>query len=209
MRTRIKICGITRETDAQAAIAAGADAIGFVLWPASPRAITVDQAASIAQDVFVVARVGVFVDVPPATVASAVKAARLDAVQLHGDEHVEHYVHCGAPLIKAVTVTNDESIERALAIPSGVTLLVDAGDPTRRGGTGRVADWTLARRLAAERKIMLAGGLNSSNVARAIEEVQPWGVDVSSGVERAPGEKDAAAVAGFCQAVAAADRRSR
>jgi phosphoribosylanthranilate isomerase len=209
MRTRVKICGITREVDAQAAIAAGADAIGFVLWPASPRAVTIDLAASIARDVFVVARVGVFVDVPPATVASAVKEARLDAVQLHGDEHVEHYAHCGAPLIKAVTLTNDESVERALALPPGVTLLVDADDAIKRGGTGRVADWTLARRVASARKIMLAGGLNRTNVARAIEEVQPWGVDVSSGVERAPGEKDTEAIAVFCQAVAAADRRGR
>jgi len=206
MRTRIKICGITRAEDAAAAIAAGADAIGFVFWPGSPRVVTAAAAAGIAREAPVVARVGVFVNAEPREVVAAVRIAGLSAVQLHGDEDVEAYAGCGAPLIKAIAVSSEADVERALALPAGVTVLVDAADDERRGGTGRRAHWALAARIAAARPVMLAGGLNADNVGVAIAKVHPWAVDVSSGVETRPGVKDARAIAAVCRAVAESDR---
>lgn len=208
MRTRVKICGITRDEDARAAVDAGADALGFVFWRDSPRAVTASRVAGIARNVAVVARVGVVVDSPPDAVAAIVREAALDAVQLHGTEMADDFARCGAPIIKAVALASEDDLDRALALPSNVTLLVDAGDSVRRGGTGRVADWRLARRLSEARRILLAGGLNPSNVAQAIREVRPWAVDVSSGVERAPGIKDREAIEAFCQEVARADREA-
>jgi phosphoribosylanthranilate isomerase len=201
VKTRVKICGITRDEDAHAAIRAGANAIGFVMWQSSPRAVTADQAAAIAAEAGMVARVGVFVDPTRDEVVEAVRHARLDAVQLHGDEQVDDFLGCGAPIIKAVRLGSEADVDRVLALPAGVTVLVDTQDPDRHGGTGRVANWALARSVASRRRVMLAGGLNSGNVARAIAEVRPWAVDVSSGVERAPGLKDPAAIVAFCHAV--------
>lgn len=207
MRTRVKICGITRDEDARAAAAAGADAIGFVLWPGSPRSIGVDSAAALAGDLPVVARVGVFVDASTDEVAAAVKAARLTAVQLHGDEDATGYRACGAPVIKAITLETGNDVDRAANLPDEVTVLVDASDPIRRGGTGRTVSWSLAAALARRRPILLAGGLTPANVADALDQVRPWGIDVSSGVERAPGVKDAEAIRALCVAVARADGR--
>lgn len=209
MRTRVKICGLTRDEDARAAIAAGADALGFVFWPDSPRAVTAGLAAAIAPDVGVVARVGVFVNQDPDEIARTVRDARLNAVQLHGDERVEDFVRCGAPVIKAVTIESDDDVTRALAYPGHVTLLVDAGDRARRGGTGVVANWDFARRVAAVRPVMLAGGLNAGNIAEAIRRVRPWAIDVSSGVETSPGRKSAERIVALCQAVADADREEQ
>ena len=115
--------------------------------------------------------------------------ATLDAVQLHGDERVGDYEHLGPRLIKSVHVTDDVAIHAAMQLPSAVVPLVDAVDPARRGGTGQVVDWTTAARLARQRPLMLAGGLNPENVAQAILQVRPWAVDVSSGVEWTPGIK--------------------
>ena len=201
MKTRVKICGITRDEDAQAAIRAGADAIGFVMWPASPRAVSASQAAGIAAEAGMVARVGVFVNPTRDEVVEAVRHARLDAVQLHGDERVDDFLGCGAPLIKAVKLGSDADVDRALALPAEVAVLVDTVDADRHGGTGRIANWALARSVASRRRVMLAGGLNPANVGQAIAEVRPWAVDVSSGVERAPGLKDPAAIVAFCEAV--------
>lgn len=206
MRTRIKICGITRSEDAEAAIAAGADAVGFVLWPGSPRAITAEAAAGLVREAALVARVGVFVNAEAGDVAAAVRVAGLNAVQLHGDEDVDGYAICGAPIIKAIGLRTQADVERALALPPGVTVLVDAADDERRGGTGRRANWALAARIAAARPVVLSGGLNADNVAEAIARVRPWAVDVSSGVEASPGLKDPRAIAAVCRAVARADR---
>ena len=202
MRTRVKICGITRREDAALAVELGADALGFVFWPGSPRALTSDLARSIAGTLpRSVTRVGVFVDPLPDDVAWLVESVGLDSVQLHGRESAERFEWIGAAMLKAVRLDTDADIERAADLPDFVTPLVDAGDRMRPGGSGRLADWRRAARLAARRPIMLAGGLVPDNVAAAIREVRPWAVDVSSGVERYPGVKDADRMTQFFQAV--------
>jgi phosphoribosylanthranilate isomerase len=207
VRTRIKICGITREQDAVAAAAAGADAIGFVFWRRSPRAVSAARAGAIGRALPpLVARVGVFVNATPREVARVVREARLQAIQLHGDEDPRDYAGCGAAVIKAVALAGRADVERARRYGGGVTLLVDVKD-ARRGGTGRTADWRLARRLARIRPVLLAGGLTPANVGRAIRIVGPWGVDVSSGVESRPGRKRVAVVRAFCAAARRADGR--
>lgn len=206
MRTRVKICGIARDEDARAAVAAGVDALGFVFWASSPRAIAPGAAAELAAGApALVTRVGVFVDATPEQVSQAVRDARLDAVQLHGAERVEDYANCGAPLIKAVAVETDADVARALAYPAHVTVLVDASDRERRGGTGQLANWMLARRVAASRPIVLAGGLTEANVREAIRVVRPWAIDLSSGVESSPGRKSAEKIRAVVRAVAVAD----
>jgi phosphoribosylanthranilate isomerase len=203
MRVRVKICGITRSEDAALAVQLGADALGFVLWPASPRAIGSDRARLIASEVpRAVTRVGVFVDPLPDDVAWLVESLSLDTIQLHGTEAVESYEWIGAAIVKAVRLDTDQDIERAADLPEYVTPLVDASDRRLPGGTGLVADWRRAARLAARRPIMLAGGLVPSNVAEAVRVVRPWAVDVASGVEQYPGVKSAERMTQFFQAVA-------
>jgi phosphoribosylanthranilate isomerase len=203
-RVRVKVCGITRIEDAEAAVRAGADAVGFVFWPSSPRAIGVVLAAAIAARLPpFVARVGVFVNATPADVAACVRDAGLSAAQLHGDERVEDYRAVPVPLIRAVSLENLADVARALALPPSVTVLVDAVDPERRGGTGRPASWDLAAIVASRRPVILAGGLTPERVAEAVARVRPWGVDVSSGVESVPGVKDSARIGAFVAAVAA------
>ena len=205
-RTRVKICGITRERDARAAVRAGADAIGFVFWPTSPRAITPAKAAAISRSVpGFVTRVGVFVDASPTEVARVVRRARLDAVQLHGDERARDYLDCGAAVIKAVSLESRADLRRARALPPHVTVLVDVRDLERRGGTGRTANWRLAKALARRRPILLAGGLGPANVRTAIRTVRPWGLDVSSGVEAKPGIKSSAKIQALFARIGRAD----
>jgi len=139
-------------------------------------------------------------------VARAVTTARLDAVQLHGDEHPRRFARCGAPLIRAISLLAVTDVTRAGRLPRSLALLVDARDPIRRGGTGTRANWALARRLAKRRAILLAGGLTAGNVARAIRAVRPWAVDVSSGVELRPGVKSERKIRALMAAVARADR---
>lgn len=209
MRTRVKICGMTRAEDAGLAAAAGADAIGFVFWPKSPRAVTPAQAAAIWTAGALIARVGVFVNESPAIVRDVVREARLTAVQLHGDEQVEDYLSCGAPLIKAVSLSDASSVSGAAALPANVTLMVDASDHVRRGGTGQLADWARAAELARVRPIILAGGLTPANVADAIRQVRPWAIDVSSGVEISPGIKNAASLTALFGAIGSAMQEAR
>jgi phosphoribosylanthranilate isomerase len=181
----VKICGITRLDDALAAVDAGANAIGFVFWPKSPRCIDPYRARAIAVQLppFVTA-VGLFVNQPREYVSAVASLVRLGAVQLHGDETPEFAASIAAPVIKAL------SVDGAQAWPAGATLLLDAHDPVQRGGTGRTIDWIAAAAVAARRRVLLAGGLTPDNVADAIAQVRPFGIDVSSGVERAPGIKD-------------------
>jgi phosphoribosylanthranilate isomerase len=189
-RVRVKICGITREEDAAHAVRLGASAVGFVFWPRSPRVVTAEVARAIAQSLPVlVARVGVFVDAPVGDILRVVRQVGLDVVQLHGGEAVEAYGALPVRLIKSATLESRTDVERAARLPASVTVLVDAADPIRRGGTGRAADWEWAAALARVRPVMLAGGLSADNVAEAIRAVQPWAIDVSSGVETAPGVK--------------------
>ncbi len=183
----VKICGITRAEDAQAAVAAGAGAIGFVFWPKSPRFIDPHRARRIASMLppFVTA-VGVFVNQPPAYVRGVASLVRLGAVQLHGDETPAYAAALSTPVIKALSLGDAGTF----AWPAQTRLLLDVHDPVTRGGTGRTIDWTAAAGVAAARNILLAGGLTPDNVADAIARVRPFGIDVSSGVERAPGIKD-------------------
>jgi phosphoribosylanthranilate isomerase len=208
-RTRVKICGITRERDARAAVRAGADALGFVFWPNSPRRVTPEAAARIGRTMpALVSRVGVFVNAGPAEVKRVVRRAGLDAIQLHGDEDPADYADCGAAIIKAVTLTGAPDVTAALAYPADVTILVDAEDPVRRGGTGRPANWKLARTLARARPILLAGGIGAANVRDALRAVRPWGIDVSSGVEVRPGVKSQKKIAGLFTRVVRADQEA-
>ncbi|HUF48133.1 MAG TPA: phosphoribosylanthranilate isomerase [Vicinamibacterales bacterium] len=199
---KVKICGITRAEDARVAVDLGADALGFVFWQPSVRHLEVGQAADIAATIARgVSRVGVFVNAPPAAVAAAVQAVPLDVVQLHGDAPVGSFTSVGARLVRAVALASDEAVERAAALPDDVVPLVDAGTPEAPGGTGRTADWGRAAALATRRPIWLAGGLHAGNVGAAIRHIRPALVDVSSGVESAPGIKDHARLRSFFEAV--------
>jgi phosphoribosylanthranilate isomerase len=202
---RVKVCGICRHEDAQLAVTLGASAIGFIFWPASPRycdpARATEIAATLPDHITVV---GVFVDQPVRDVIDIADRVPLGAVQLHGGETVADFDRVRQPLIKAVAVTAsfvDDLVDR---LPPGVTVLLDAHDPVRRGGTGRTIDWTTAASVAARRRTILSGGLHAGNVREAIVQVNPHMIDVSSGVESAPGVKDAGKLQAFFAAVAAA-----
>lgn len=199
---RVKVCGITNEDDARRAVQSGADALGFVLWEGSPRAVSLERAAAISRSLPpFVWRVGVFVNATPDEVACATTMARLDVAQLHGDEDVERYRHLAVRLIKAVGMAGPDDVRRALALPRDVMPLLDAHDPIRRGGTGRTASWQHAAEVARARFTILAGGLNAENIVDAVETVRPWGVDVSSALENEPGVKNAGKLAVFFDAV--------
>jgi phosphoribosylanthranilate isomerase len=208
MRTRVKICGITRIEDARAAVDAGADALGFVFWPQSPRCVSVETAAAIVRTLPPqVTPVGVFVNQDFEEVARIGWTAGLKAVQLHGDETVEACASLAYTCIKAVAVSAETDPAGVAAWPAFVLPLLDVHDPLRRGGTGRTVDWDVAARIARLRPVMLAGGLRPENVEAAIAEVDPYGVDVSSGVEERPGIKDPQRIRALVEAVARADRR--
>ena len=205
--TRVKVCGLTTERDAELAAAAGAAAVGMVFWPRSPRAVTVDQARRIVRALPpLVQVVGVFVNATPAETAAIADVVGLDVLQLHGDEVVEEWAGTSRPIMKALTLTtytDSPWLDRARAV------LLDAYDPVRRGGTGEAIDWADARRRAGGRPFVLAGGLTADNVAQAIDEARPDAVDVSSGVEAEPGRKDPARLRAFFDAVRRADDRAR
>ncbi len=189
---RVKICGVTTVEDAQLAAELGASAIGLVLWPGSPRFVEPKQAKAIvaALPAFVSA-VGVFVDQADAAMAIA-REVGLSAVQFHGNEPAGSYRTLPIRVIKAVTVRDASAREEAAAVPAGATVLLDAHDRVKRGGTGRVVDWSIAAMIARERPVILSGGLNAGNVAEAVRTVAPYAIDVSSGVELAFGRKDPA-----------------
>jgi phosphoribosylanthranilate isomerase len=190
----LKICGITRLEDAEHAVANGATALGFVFWPRSPRYIAPDVAAPIVARVPPgVTTVGVFVNEPVEGIRRAVQKAGVGSVQLHGDEPVSYAAELTQPLLRALAV--DEALDTDW--PPETTILLDATDRERRGGTGTRVDWVRAEPVARKRRVVLAGGLSPENVETAIDQVGPWGVDVSSGVEAAPGVKDAARVSEF------------
>jgi len=195
----VKICGITRQRDAEAAIGHGASAIGFIFWPGSPRFVDPYRARNIAKALPpFVSTVGVFVNQPREYINGVASLVPLSVVQLHGDETPEFASHLSRPVLKAVVRR-----ESAREWPKSAMLLVDVHDPVKRGGTGRVVDWSMAAALARERHIVLAGGLTPENVAEAVAAVQPWGVDVSSGVEASPGIKDERRIAALFAAILA------
>ncbi len=185
----VKICGITRLQDAEAAVALGARAIGFVLWPESPRCVDRENARAIAEALPEgVMKVGVFVNQPIAWVNETAALVGLTDVQLHGDETWEFAAQVTRPVIKATSLREGApSIE---SWPAETAWLVDAHDPVRRGGTGSTGNWAAAATLARQRRVWLAGGLTPDNVGDAVTRVRPFGIDVSSGVESAPGVKD-------------------
>ena len=192
----IKVCGITRLTDALHATQHGATALGFVFWPRSPRYVAPERAAEIvAQLPSSVMTVGVFVNESIDEIRGIVGRAGIAAVQLHGDEPPAYADAIGWPLLRSVTLDDIDDVSGAW--PVDVTLLLDAADRSRRGGTGQTVDWNRAADATRGRRVVLAGGLTAGNVADAIATVQPYGVDVSSGVEESPGVKDFQKVAQF------------
>lgn len=197
----VKICGITQIPDAQAAMTAGARALGFVFWPMSPRHVDVDIARSIVSIMLPsISAVGVFVDQPAEEVNEIAERVRLDFVQLHGNESLEYVESMRRPVIKALAVGGDvRPVPRKW--PDSVRILLDVHDPVRRGGTGKTIDWVAASGMAEQREVILAGGLTPENVADAIARVRPWGIDVSSGVESAPGIKDHKRIKALFEAV--------
>lgn len=207
----VKICGITSMQDAEAAVEAGAAALGFVFWPKSPRFIDPHRARAIVSSLpaFVVP-IGVFVNQPSAHVRGIAALVRLGAVQLHGDEDVLYVAAMDCPVIKAVSIERrEDEADRVDIWPQRTMLLLDAHDPVNRGGTGRAVDWSAAARVAAKRRTLLAGGLTPDNVAEAVALVQPFGVDVSSGVERSPGVKDHARIRALFEALGDSSERGR
>lgn len=207
MRTRIKICGLTSAADAQHAARCGADAIGLVFYPASPRNITPQQASAIrhALPAFVTS-VALFVNAEPAQVQVVLATMHPDLLQFHGDEPPEYCRQFGIPYIKAVRVTAGlDLVQYAALYPDAQGLLLDALVPGQAGGTGQLFDWALIP-AALPLPLILSGGLKPENVRHAVQSVHPWAVDVSSGVESSKGIKDAAKVAQFIQEVNDADR---
>lgn len=200
--TRIKICGITREEDLSAAARLGADAIGLVFYPKSPRYVTVERAAELLRRLppFVTS-VGLFVNPTVEEVRATLAQAPVDLLQFHGDEPPEFCRSFGLPYLKAVRVKPGlDLVQYAARYADARGLLLDAFVEGIPGGTGLSFDWSLIPRNLSL-PVVLSGGLDPSNVREAVERVQPWAVDVSSGVEAAKGIKDAAKIAAFVQGV--------
>jgi len=201
---RVKICGITNLEDALAAVEAGADLLGFVFYPLSPRYVALERAREIIlalrRSGATVRMVGVFVDEELTRVREAIRECDLDYAQLHGEEPPAYVAALGGRAIKALRVRSAADVER-LGSYQAAAYLLDTYHPTKPGGTGEVWEWGLA--VAAKRygPIILAGGLTPDNVAQAVRQVRPWAVDVSSGVEVAPGRKDRVRMRRFVAAV--------
>lgn len=201
MSVKVKICGITNALDALAAIEAGADALGFMFYDKSPRHISIPQAAEVVSHLspFVI-KVGVFVDASEDLVMRAIGDCGLNLLQFHGNETPEYCTQFGLMSMKAFRIRDAESLKSLANYPTDAWLL-DAFVADKLGGTGERFNWDLALKAKkAGRPIFLAGGLTPSNVAEAVAKVQPYAVDVSSGVEAEPGRKDHAKVREFIRA---------
>jgi len=194
---KVKICGITRVEDALHAAACGADALGFVFYPGSSRYVPASKAAEIiaALPPFITT-VGLFVNAPAAEIQDIVAQCGLDVVQLHGDEQPADCQLAPLRVVKALRVKDRHSLRDVHSYPVSAVLL-DAFVAGAYGGTGHTFNWELAAELANDLPVILAGGLHADNVAAAVAQVQPYAVDVSSGVESAPGIKDPAKVQAF------------
>ena len=202
LRTRVKICGITRVEDALKAVELGADAIGLVFYTPSPRNVSIQQAMEIANQVpAFVSVVGLFVDAEAGFINEVISQVKLDLLQFHGDETPEECARYRMPFIKAIRVKADTNlVQYADKFTAAKALLLDAYTEGVAGGTGNVFDWNLIPKNLAK-PVILAGGLTVNNVAQAIEQVQPYAVDISGGVEATKGIKDAAKIAAFMQQV--------
>lgn len=206
-RTRIKICGLTREADVEAAVAAGADAVGFVLYAKSVRGIAVERAAELARGLPpFITPVGLFVNADPTLVERAVAAMPTLLLQFHGDETPAECRLAARPYLRAARMAPGlDLLDFARQFADAQALLLDA-HVDGFGGGGKVFDWSLVPR-DVPRPLVLSGGLHAANVGIGILRVRPWAVDVSSGVESAKGIKDAEAIRRFCDAVRDADAR--
>ena len=217
---RVKICGLTNLEDAQVAMEAGADLLGFIFYEKSPRYVDPGTVASIvgalksaplstlhSPPLFV----GVFVNPALAQVTQMLNQCNLDLAQLHGEEDPQLLALLAKRAFKAlrprsvVEAEADASRYARFGPDGGPDLLVDAYHPDARGGTGQTSDWNLATALARQHRLLLAGGLTPGNVANSIRQVRPWGVDVASGVETAPGRKDHTLVQTFIAAAKGSD----
>lgn len=201
MRTRVKICGITREEDARAAAECGADAIGLVFYPPSSRHVSIDRARAIAAVLPpFVTTAALFVNADAETIAEVVEQVGIDLIQFHGDECPDYCAAHRRPWIRALRMQDGLDLpQQAERFAAGRGLLLDAYRPGVPGGTGQTFDWSrIPAQLAG--RIVLAGGLNPDNVSLAVRQVRPYAVDVSGGVESAPGIKDGDRMARFVEA---------
>ncbi|HZE92564.1 MAG TPA: phosphoribosylanthranilate isomerase [Rhizobacter sp.] len=206
-RTRIKICGLTREADVDAAVSAGADAVGFVFYAGSPRCIGLARASELARRLppFVTA-VGLFVNAAPVAIDAALQAIPSLLLQFHGDESAADCERAGRPYLRAARISPGfDLLDFAAQHPHAQGLLLDA-HVEGYGGGGKVFDWSLVPHNVPH-PVVLSGGLHAANVTAGILQVRPWAVDVSSGVETAKGIKDPSAIQRFCEAVREADAR--
>lgn len=203
MRTRIKICGVTRPSDAALACGLGVDAIGIVFARRSRRRVTLAQARAVREAVDgLTALVALFVDQPSSEVREVIDAVRPDFLQFHGAESPSYCEQFAWPFLRALSHT--EARERAPAFAAARGLVIDSHAPGELGGSGQPFDWfTFPMDIGSP--VLLAGGLKPENVARAIRTTRPYGVDVASGVETAPGIKDAELLARFCNEVSRVD----
>jgi phosphoribosylanthranilate isomerase len=206
MRTRVKICGITRVEDAVSAVNAGADAIGLVFYAPSPRCVSVEQAQKIVAIMPpFVSVVGLFVNAPKAEIEAVLSKVRLDILQFHGDESAadceQICTQIKLPYYKAIRVKADTNLlQYAVEFNGAKALLLDAHSESAFGGTGQTFDWNLIPK-NLPKPVILAGGLTAENLKNAIQQVQPYAVDVSGGVELTKGIKDVAKIVAFMQAV--------
>jgi phosphoribosylanthranilate isomerase len=204
--TRVKICGVTSPAQALACVEAGADAVGVNFVPSSVRRVTADVGGEIARAVGTRALVvGVVAGMTVPAMRALRDATGVGCLQLHGDETADDVAALLPHAYKAIRVADRDDVARARSMP-GEYVLVDAKVQGSLGGTGHAFDWELVRELARERRLVLAGGLTPENVARAVEMVRPWCVDVASGVESAPAVKDPTKMVAFVEAVRAAAR---
>ena len=209
-RTRVKICGITRPDHASVAAGAGADAIGLMFYEPSPRYVTPARARAVCAALPpLVSVVGVFVNPQPGEIETVVEGLPVDLLQFHGEEPPELCARTGKPYVKAVRVrSRDDIVKAAARYTDARALLLDAHHDALWGGTGSRFDWSVVPAVVG-RPIVLAGGLTPANVADAIRLVRPFAVDVSGGVESAPGEKDAESIERFMKEVASAEAGER
>jgi phosphoribosylanthranilate isomerase len=207
LRTRIKICGLTRAADVDAAVQAGADAVGFVFYAKSPRHVALAHAAELARRLPpFVTPVGLFVKASAAEIEAAAAAIPQLLLQFHGDESPRDCAGAGRPFIRAARVAPGfDLLDFASRFAQAQALLLDA-HVDGYGGGGKVFDWSLVRAVVPL-PVVLSGGLHAGNVIQGIQLLRPWAVDVSSGVESAKGIKDADAIRRFCDAVREADAR--
>lgn len=202
VRTRVKICGLTRADDARGAAQFGADAVGLVFHDASPRGVDVDAARTIqaALPPFVTVT-ALFMDAPERRVRDVLDGVAIDLLQFHGGEDAEYCESFGRPYIKVVPMAGAEDAGAPMARhPNAAGFVLDGHGAGEQGGSGKVFDWTKVPS-STGRPIVLAGGLHPGNVAAAVRQANPWAVDVSSGVESAPGIKDARRMASFISEV--------